>query len=69
MYLNFIVLDLSLSHLVILLSHNNKVVYKNKIALKRDRAGILFNSIQSMISELNLNLSDLDILVFDNRSW
>ena len=62
MYLNFIVLDLSLSHLVILLSHNNKVVYKNKIALKRDRAGILFNSIQSMISELNLNLSDLDIL-------
>lgn len=62
MYLNFIVLDLSLSHLVILLSHNNKVVYENKIALKRDRAGILFNSIQSMISELNLNLSDLDIL-------
>ncbi len=62
MYLNFIVLDLSLSHLVILLSHNNKAVYKNKIALKRDRAGILFNSIQSMISELNLNLSDLDIL-------
>ena len=51
MYLNFIVLDLSLSHLVILLSHNNKAVYKNKIALKRDRAGILFNSIQSMISE------------------
>ena len=62
MYLNFIVLDLSLSHLVILLAHDNKVVYKNKIALKRDRAGILFNSIQSMISELNLNLSDLDIL-------
>ena len=62
MYLNFIVLDLSLSHLVILLAHNNKIVYKNKIALKRDRAGILFNSIQSMISELNLNLSDLDIL-------
>jgi tRNA threonylcarbamoyladenosine biosynthesis protein TsaB len=62
MYLNFIVLDLSLSHLVILLAHNNKIVYKNKITLKRDRAGILFNSIQSLIRELNLNLSDLDIL-------
>ena len=62
MYLNFIVLDLSLSHLVILLAHNNKIVYKNKIPLKRDRAGILFNNIQSMISELDLNLSDLDIL-------
>lgn len=62
MYLNFIVLDLSLSHLVILLAYNNKIIYKNKVALKRDRAGILFNSIQSLISELNLNLRDLDIL-------
>ena len=62
MYLNFIVLDLSLSHLVILLAYNNKIIYKNKVALKRDRAGILFNSIQRLISELNLNLRDLDIL-------
>ena len=62
MYLNIIVLDLSLSHLVILLAYNNKIIYKNKVALKRDRAGILFNSIQSLISELNLNLRDLDIL-------
>ena len=62
MYLNFMVLDLSLSHLVILLAYNNKIIYKNKVALKRDRAGILFNSIQSLISELNLNLSELDIL-------
>ena len=62
MYLNFIVFDLSLSHLVILLADNNKMVYKCKIPVKRDRAGILFNNIQNIINELNLDLSSLDIL-------
>ena len=62
MYLKFIVLDLSLSHLVILLADNNKIVYKNRRALKRDRAGILFNSIQDIMNNLNFDLSSLDIL-------
>ena len=60
--MNFIVLDLSLNHLVILLADNNKIQYKKKIQLKRDRAGILFNSIKDIIDNLNLDLNSLDVL-------
>ena len=62
MYLNFIALDLSLNHLVILLGDTHKIFYKKKIIVKRDRAGLLFNSMQDIINDLNLDLSSLDIL-------
>ena len=52
MYLNFIALDLSLNHLVILLGDTHKIFYKKKIIVKRDRAGLLFNSMQDVINDL-----------------
>jgi tRNA threonylcarbamoyl adenosine modification protein YeaZ len=60
--LNFIAIDLSLNHLVILLGDTHKIFYKKKIIVQRDRAGLLFNSIQDIINDLNLDLSSLDIL-------
>ena len=62
MWLDFIVLDLSLNHLVIVLGDTNKIIYKKKITVKRDRAGVLFNSMQNIIKDLNLDLSSLDFL-------
>ena len=60
--MNFIALDLSLNHLVILLGDTHKIFYKKIIIVKRDRAGLLFKSIQEMINDLNLDLSSLNIL-------
>ena len=60
--MNFIAIDLSLNHLVILLGDTHKIFYKKKIIVKRDRAGLLFKSIQEMINDLNLDLSSLNIL-------
>ena len=60
--MNFIAIDLSLNHLVILLGDTHKIFYKKKIIVQRDRAGLLFNSIQDIINDLNLDLSSLDIL-------
>ena len=62
MYLNFIALDLSSNHLVILLGDTHKIFYKKKIIVQRDRAGLLFKSIQEIINDLNLDLSSLNIL-------
>ena len=60
--MNFIAIDLSLNHLVILLGDTHKIFYKKKIIVQRDRSGLLFNSIQDIINDLNLDLSSLDIL-------
>ena len=60
--MNFIAIDLSLNHLVILLGDSHKIFYKKKIIVQRDRSGLLFNSIQDIINDLNLDLSSLDIL-------
>ena len=60
--MNFIAIDLSLNHLVILLGDSHKIFYKKKIIVQRDRSGLLFNSIQNIINDLNLDLSSLDIL-------
>jgi len=60
--LNFIAIDLSLNHLVILLGDTHKIFYKKKIIVQRDRSALLFNSIQDIINDLNLDLSSLDIL-------
>ena len=38
-----------------------RLFYKKKIIVKRDRAGLLFNSMQDIINDLNLDLF-LDIL-------
>ena len=62
MYLNFMALDLSLNQLVILLGDTHKIFYKKKVMVKRDRAGLLFNTIQNIINDLSLDLSSLDIL-------
>jgi len=55
-------LDLSLNQLVILLGDTHKIFYKKKVMVKRDRAGLLFNTIQNIINDLSLDLSSLDIL-------
>ena len=60
--MNFIAIDLSLNHLVILLGDTHKIFYKKKIIVQRDRSALLFNSIQDIINDLNLDLSSLDIL-------
>ena len=60
--MNFIALDLSLNHLVIILGDTHKIFYKKKIIVQRDRAGLLFKSIQEIINDLNLDLSSLNIL-------
>lgn len=60
--MNFIALDLSLNHLVIILADINKIHYKNKIPVQRDRAGILFKNLQNIINELKFDLNSLDIL-------
>ena len=47
MCLHFMALDLSLNHLIILLADSNKIYYKIKTPVKRDRAGVLFNNLQN----------------------
>ena len=60
--MNFIAIDLSSNHLVILWGNTHKIFYKKKIIVQRDRAGLLFKSIQDIINDLNFDLSSLDIL-------
>ena len=62
MYLNFMALDLSLNHLIILLADSNKIYYKIKTPVKRDRAGVLFKNLQNIINEINFDLHSLDLL-------
>ena len=61
--LKFIAFDLSLKHLVIVLADSNNIYYKKKIILTRDRAGILFNNLQNITDEFDINLSSLDLLL------
>ena len=60
--MKFIALDLSLSHLIMIYGDLNNLYYQKCIPLSKDRAGILFNNLEKMISELKIDLDSIDML-------
>ena len=60
--MKFIALDVSLSHLIIIYGDLNNLYYKKSVPLTKDRAGLMFSNLEKMISELEIDLSSLDIL-------
>ena len=60
--MKFIALDLSLSHLIMIYGDLSNLYYQKCIPLSKDRAGILFNNLEKMISELKIDLDSIDML-------
>lgn len=60
--MKFLALDVSLSHLVIIYGDLNNLHYKKSVPLNKDRAGLMFSNLEQMITELQIDLSSLDIL-------